>query len=348
MLPDISSTNQQTALTLHQPDTFLNNQLYVQLSRNGFDQVNWSEIPDEFLLYIYLHKNPQLGKDRTPQTKAKYLESLKPFMSYATEHGGIRYLTSSQVYAYQLHLERDKEYKPTTLSRHTVVIKQFLQFLYKEEMIERDITTKMIKVAKPKDQLVDRDLHSDEVKQLLKHFKGHDFFTYALLSILLSTGMRIAELANADMERLVWRSSEQAYFLDVEGKGKKQRPIVIYEDALSIIKELRRQRGFSEDSKVGPFFPKTNGKRYSATYLSGHFKHLLYEAPFDFVQSRKDPITAHTCRHYTAQYLIEQGADLTAIRDALGHASIQTTELYLKQRRRYSEHVGLKIKPMTM
>ncbi|GAK08315.1 hypothetical protein JCM19038_2095 [Geomicrobium sp. JCM 19038] len=73
-------------------------------------------------------------------------------------------------------------------------------------MIDRDITTKMIKVAKPKDQLVDRDLHEDEAKQLLQHFKGHDFFTYALLSILLSTGMRIAELANADMERLVWRS----------------------------------------------------------------------------------------------------------------------------------------------
>lgn len=181
MLPDISSSpNQQTSLTLHQPDTFLNDHLYVQLSQNGFDQVNWSEIPDEFLLYIYLHKNPQLGKDRTPQTKAKYLESLKPFMSYATEHGGIRSLTASLIYAYQLHLERDKEYKPTTLSRHTVVIKQFLQFLYKEEMIERDITTKMIKVAKPKDQLVDRDLHEDEVKQLLQHFKAHDFFSLTL------------------------------------------------------------------------------------------------------------------------------------------------------------------------
>lgn len=84
---------------------------------------------------------------------------------------------------------------------------------------------------------------------------------------------------------------------------------MIYEDVLSMIKELRRQQGISEDSKAG-LFTKTNGKRYSPTYLSSDFKHLLYESPFGFVRTRKDPITAHTCRHYTAQYLIEQNADL--------------------------------------
>ncbi|WP_193744671.1 hypothetical protein [Geomicrobium sp. JCM 19037] len=46
------------------------------------------------------------------------------------------------------------------MSLHTVVTKQILQFLYKEEMVEGYITAKMIAVAEPKDQLVDRDLYT--------------------------------------------------------------------------------------------------------------------------------------------------------------------------------------------
>lgn len=341
----ITTENQHQPLDISSPVSFLQPELYEEISAQGFESVDWKQIPDEFLLYIYLHKETKINQKRSNRTKRKYLETLRPFLEYAREFGGLRELTPQLVYAYQLKMEREKGYKATTLSRHSTVIKQFLLFLYKEDMLSHDLTYKMVQVAKPKNELIDRDLHEEDVEELLSYFKEHDWFIYTMLAVLTSTGLRIEELANAKWKNVYWRGKEQAYFLSVEGKGRKERPVVLFEDVLDIVREFRARRGLNTKEFTGEsaFFPKADGGHYHSSYLSYIFSKRVNEAPVNAVRNRKDPITPHTCRHYTTYYMLEHGADLASVQAMLGHESVQTTERYMLNRRKHSEHAALKI-----
>ncbi|GEK59882.1 hypothetical protein CHL76_14340 [Marinococcus halophilus] len=154
-------------------------------------------------MYIYLHKNNTLRKQRSERTKRKYVETLVPFLTYVQAFGGLKEISAQRVYAYQLHLKREKGYKASTLARHSTVVKQFLRFLVQENMMDTALTTKRAPVAQPREELVDRGLHEHEVEQLLTYFSQKDSFAYTLLVVLTSTGMRIEELANAK-----WRDLE--------------------------------------------------------------------------------------------------------------------------------------------
>ena len=336
---------QYQPLDISSSASFLDEALYQEISAQGFNDVDWKQIPDEFLLYIYLHKETKMNQERSERTKRKYVETLRPFLEYAQGLGGLRELTPQLVYAYQLKMEREKGYKATTLSRHTTVIKQFLLFLYREDILPQDVTYKMAQVAKPKNELVDRDLHEEEVEELLSYLKEHDWFTYTMLAVLTSTGLRIEELANAKWKDVYWREKEQAYFLSVEGKGGKERPVVLFEDVLEIVREFRARRGLitKEFTGEGAFFPKSNGGHYHPSYLSHVFSKRVNKAPVQVVRHRKDPITPHTCRHYATYYMLEYGADLASVQAMLGHESVQTTERYMLNRRKHSEHAALKI-----
>ncbi|WP_091588480.1 tyrosine-type recombinase/integrase [Alteribacillus bidgolensis] len=64
-------------------------------------------------------------------------------------------------------------------------------------MLPTDITIRIVQVAKPKEDLVDRDLYQEDVEKLLGYFKQKQWFTFTMLSVLTSTGMRIEELLRA-------------------------------------------------------------------------------------------------------------------------------------------------------
>ncbi|WP_026701699.1 tyrosine-type recombinase/integrase [Salibacterium aidingense] len=329
-------------LDLRRKASFLDTAHYYAISQQGFDGVNWERIPDEYLLYIYLHKSPKMNEDRSRRTIDKYLESLRPFLAFAVEHGGVRSLTPALVYSYQLQLQRSGSYASATLARHTSVIKQFLLFLYREGMIAENLTTKMAGVNI--EHHVNRDLHDEEVQALLSHFRSENRFIYTMLYVLLSTGMRIEELATAKWKDVYWRDKEEAYFLTVTGKGDKRRIVLLFEDVLDVVKAFRMRRGCEVESFTGEtaFFPKPDGRSYNATYLGATFsKHV------NTVLDREHPITPHTCRHYATHYMLERGADMDSVRAMLGHASIRTTEAYTKGERQHGEHAAAKIKQKT-
>lgn len=190
---------------------------------------------------------------------------------------------------------------------------------------------------------------------LLEHFKESDWFAYTLFYLLISTGMRISELATAKWDDLRFEPSVNHYFLEVKGKGNKRRDVIIFSDVLEVVTENRKRKGLI--TKVGhydgtAFFPKYNGSHYNTKYLSNEFTRIVNSAPFEFIQARlkkeeqgdiRYRITPHTCRHYTAAYFMDQGIDPKAIQDMLGHSSLMTTERYLRRKRDIKNHAGVKL-----
>ncbi|MEF3304156.1 tyrosine-type recombinase/integrase [Paenibacillus sp. GYB003] len=331
--------------TLQNSSSMLDNELFLTLSVEGFKNTNWQAVPGPMLVYLFLHDEPTIGKRRSMKTKTEYLRDIEQFLHYINEE--IRTIVPEDALAYQTWLERQK-YEAPTLRRKSTVTKQFLQYLYKNGVLSFDASIKMKRVAQPLDKQVNRDLYEHEVEQLLEYFKENDWFAYTLLLLLTSTGLRIEELASANWANLfIFRTNKnQHHFLKVVGKGGKPRDVRIYEDVLLAIFEFRKRRRLPTELNPGDstaFFAKPSGGHYSSTYLSTEFSKLIERSGFPFVIHRTDRITPHTCRHYTASFLSSRGADIRAIQDALGHASIVTTERYLWRHRRLENHASTRI-----
>ncbi|WP_160850601.1 tyrosine-type recombinase/integrase [Pontibacillus yanchengensis] len=340
---------------------WFNPSMYKRVVELGFRNVEWNEIPDELLLYLFLHDEPSLGSKRKETTKKEYFREAKQFMDYVFQtSGSIRSLHHEDVQNYQLQLEQ-QGYKSTTLRRKSVVIQQFLSYLVNKGIIDDDLTKSMKRISVKKETLVNRDFYDTEVQALLDYYQEEDYFMYTLLYVLISTGLRIQELADAKWGNVFYQPEVGLYFLTVVGKRDKAREVPIFEDVLEVIKEFRMRRRFTGELKNDgtPFFPKASGQHYSFKYLSQKFSNeiLSLQGQFEFINQRvqreeamkeeghniKYRITPHTCRHYTASYFLSKGADQKAVQDLLGHESSSTTDGYLRRKRKFEEHAAVKV-----
>ena len=148
----------------------------------------------------------------------------------------------------------------------------------------------------------------------------------ALLELLYSSGLRASECVAAD-----WRDIDfDLAVVRVEhGKGGKQRVVPVGTPALDALAGYRRALEIAasvganaEPSATSPVFLNNRGSRLSARSLARVVTRTLQRAG---IQAKAGP---HTLRHSFATHLLEQGADLRAIQEMLGHASISTTQRY--------------------
>jgi len=358
---EIEKLNSQNEVIKSEEFDWFNPLMFEKVTEVGFRNVNWNEIPDEMLLYLFLHDEPTLGSKRRDTTKREYFREANQFLDYVFKnYGGIRQLHHEDVLNYQLYLEKEG-YKATTLRRKNVVVQQFLSYLNQKNILNQDLTQSMKRISVKKENLVNRDFYEDEVQSLLDYYEKNNWFMYTLLYVLVSTGLRIQELANAKWSSLFYHPDVGMYFLTVIGKRDKAREVPIFEDVLEVVRELRMRRGFTRELEHdgSPFFPKADGQHYNFKYLSQKFSEeiLSLEEQFDFIKQRiqreeamkeedksiRYRITPHTCRHYTASYFLSKGADQKAVQDLLGHESSTTTDGYLRRKRKFEEHAAVKV-----
>jgi integrase/recombinase XerD len=144
-----------------------------------------------------------------------------------------------------------------------------------------------------------------------------------LLELLYATGCRVSEVSNLLLANL---HLDEGYCL-VEGKGSKQRMVPVGKTAQAAIREyLQQLRPKLVDSKPADECPWL--------LLSRTGKRLRREAVWELVKryalrAEIDPnVSPHTLRHSFATHMLSGGADLRQIQELLGHASIQTTQIY--------------------
>lgn len=142
----------------------------------------------------------------------------------------------------------------------------------------------------------------------------------AILEVLYSCGLRVSELVNLKISDLFL--DEQ--FIRVFGKGSKQRLVPIGEPAIKAIGFYRQVRDAGPVSKSAE----------DILFLNRRGSKMTREMVFHIVKEQAEAagirknVSPHTFRHSFATHLVENGADLRAVQDMLGHESILTTEIY--------------------
>ncbi|CEG27724.1 tyrosine recombinase XerD [Bacillus sp. B-jedd] len=209
-----------------------------------------------------------------------------------------------------------------TIARHVASIRSFHQFLLRDKAAEHDPT---VHIESPQlERTLPKVLSMQEVEILLEAPGKQDHFGLrdkAMLEILYATGIRVSELIGLNMDDLHLSMG----FLRCIGKGNKERIIPVGRtaaEALEMYLSKGRPRFISKKVKEDALFLNHQGKRLTRQGFWKILKKLSLEAGID-----KD-LTPHTLRHSFATHLLENGADLRAVQEMLGHSDISTTQIY--------------------
>ena len=267
----------------------------------------------DFITYLRNERNV------SPHTLRSYhsdLEQLSTFLGdkelSAVDHQTLRRFIA--------HLMQG-EVKKSSIARKLSAIRTFFRYLNREGILTSNPARL---VATPRrEQRLPAVLTADDAIRLMESPKAkkpadHDTMLRdrAVLETLYSTGIRASELIGMNREDIDRHDS----LIRIRGKGRKERIVPVGTKALDAIDAyLGRLAGSSDIAAV---FLGPSGKRLTARtvqrILQNHRKQLG-------LQQKASP---HTLRHSFATHLLESGADLRAIQELLGHASLSTTQRY--------------------
>ena len=232
------------------------------------------------------------------------------------------HVTSSQIENF-IQVLNEVEISRRSQARMLSSARSFFHYLMIEDEILSDPTEF---IAGPKlDQYLPEVLSYEEILKIIDHIDlSHPQGTrnLAIIETLYASGLRVSELVDLRISYVY----PDLQMIRVVGKGNKERLIPISDKALHKIKlyiEGDRNRMMNIDPAAKDIlFLNRRGKKLSRVMVFNIIKSAVADAGI-----RKD-ISPHSFRHSFATHLVEGGADLRAVQEMLGHASITTTEIY--------------------
>lgn len=221
---------------------------------------------------------------------------------------------------YMKHL-LDWGYKRRTVVRKMMAIRSFLKYLLRNEIIDLN-PLEYVDIIKGEKTL---PIFIDE-KSMTKILNAPDrsrmegLRSAAILELLYSTGMRIAELEALDVGDVDFENSVVRVF----GKGKKERIISVGQTALKVLSSYLARRSSGRPVPDNePLLRTSTGNRYTARALRYIVQRYIHQVCPDL--RHQGP---HVIRHSFATHLLNRGVNLRALQELLGHDSLSTTQIY--------------------
>ena len=217
--------------------------------------------------------------------------------------------------------EYNNGYSSKTVARRLATIKSYFKYLVKTELIQENISIHINspKVPKKLPNFVDKNLIDTLMKtpSLDTHIGIRD---RAVLELFYSTGMRLSELVNMNIGDFEINKK----LIRVIGKGNKERMIPYGRNAESAIKNYLKIRNLSLKPAFAnkPLFVNSSEKRISKRTIQRRMNNYI-----KLVADGKR-IGPHLLRHTFATHLLDNGADIRAVKDLLGHSSLSSTQIY--------------------
>jgi len=265
----------------------------------------------------------RLEKSLSPHTIEAYGRDIKRFFEYLSlqQRSDIHNLHISDLEHFVAFLA-DLGLEASSQARMISTLKAFFRYLLLENLIQSDPTL-LLQAPKLSRKLPDT-LSYPEIQLVIDSVdqsKPEGVRDRAILETLYSCGLRVSELTTLKISHLYVEEG----FIRVRGKGDKERLVPIGQASIRQIAIYRTQ--------VRTHCPVVKGEE-DFLFLNRRGKHLSRVMIFLMIKKQaalagvEKTISPHTFRHSFATHLLEGGADLRAIQEMLGHASITTTDIY--------------------
>jgi integrase/recombinase XerC len=257
----------------------------------------------------------------SPHTCKNYLRDLNRFSEFLRNRdiGQWTQVNYEEVSAYAAHRFRNG-LKGRSIQRELSSIRGLYQYLIREGLMKSNPAKE---VSAPKgEQRLPKTCDAEQIGRLLDHRNSDDELLLrdlAMFELMYSSGLRLAELVSINLTDIDIGQRQ----LIVTGKGNKTRYLPVGSRAIEAIQRwLGVRSDFCKDEDHEALFISRLGKRISARNVQCRLDALVKRRSLD------QPLSPHALRHSFATHLLESSGDLRAVQELLGHANINTTQIY--------------------
>lgn len=255
-----------------------------------------------------------------------YAQDLRTFARFTKGHHLTDPLSKDDILAYHRHLRDELDAKPATIERRLVTLKSYFAWRAdRNSALPSPFADVRISVRIPR--RLPRPIERDTLKAVL-HSKAvpssaqpaEQQVTILIIKLLIVTGLRISELTTLKIRDV----SADAAQMIVRGKGNRERIVFVPNAELQEVFRRYCADRAKHGSLKSPLFLNAVGRRLRSQTFRKRLRvlsHRLGIAPH---------LTPHRFRHSAATLLIEEGTDIRMVQALLGHASLRTTEIYVR------------------
>lgn len=206
----------------------------------------------------------------------------------------------------------------SSVTRKIASIKGFFRFLAANKEIKSNPS---LSVSSPKiPKKLPKVISYEEIEKLLKN--RLTIKEKAVFELLYATGLRVSELVNLTVKNVDFKTG----LIRTTGKGSKDRIVPMGKKAKEALSRYMKERNLLLKAKMG------SGAESDYIFLNDKSEKISRQWVYNFIKKQGETInktiSPHTIRHSFATHLLENGADLRAVQELLGHRSVVTTQLY--------------------
>jgi len=261
--------------------------------------------------------------DVKPSSKRTYSTAVKQFISYLACNG-IRQPEREDIINWRDGMRENK--KATTIQTYLTAVKLFFRWLEQESLyknIADHVKTVKVQAGHKKDFLT-----SNQSRAVLRNIKTDNIKglrDYAMISLMLTTGIRTIEVIRADVNDIKEVGGESVLFVWGKGRDEKAEYVKLAPQVKKAIMTYLEARGAVDGT--APLFTSTSnnnaGERITTRSVRKIAKNAMIQAGYN-----SDRLTAHSMRHTAGTLALLNGATPREVQQLLRHSNINTTMIY--------------------
>ena len=282
----------------------------------------------------------EIEKGAASKTQENYGRYLNKFIKWLKSINNIdikpHELTADHIWKYRIFLSRspisDKNQKPLskkTQNYYLIALRNLLSYFADRDI--QSLPIEKVKLAKDKTGQIPKFLSLEQIEKLfLAPDTSHNIGLRdrAILEVLFSTGLRVAELAALNKDQLKIKLDTEDLELSIKGKGGRTRVVYFSERAIKSLREYLKTRDDNDKALFINYRPrKTDKDSPSLRRLTARSMERILEK-YSKMAGLPISATPHTLRHSYATDLLNQGVDIRIVQELLGHQNITTTQIY--------------------
>jgi site-specific recombinase XerD len=294
-----------------------------------------NSIPFPQLLHAFFHDWLVRQRNVSHHTVLSYRDSWRLFLRFVAAQKsksvaklGLNDLTEVEVLAFLQDIEEVRKASIGTRNCRLSALHSFFSFVAGREPLAAAQCASVLRIpTKQSPQTEACYLEEEEITAILAQpdrSRAEGQRDHVLLAVLYNTGARIQEALNLSPQAFRLESPFQVRLL---GKGRKERICPLWPETVDLVKALLKRKPCAEQDRI---FVNRYGRPLNAAGVRFKLKHYVGGAAKKVPSLAKKRVSPHSFRHATAVSLVRAEVDVTVIRSWLGHASLDTTNIYAR------------------
>lgn len=287
----------------------------------------------------------------SPQTVASCRDTFRLLLRFVRETKRIEpsalcltELDVPTILAFLNYLEHQRGNAVRSRNIRLSTIRSFFRFVALRDPERVELVTRILAIpVKRQDKKLVGYLTREEMEAILAATDRSKWVgrrDYALLLTMYNSGARVSEMTTLRCDQVLFGVST---FLQLHGKGRKDRTIPLWLQTSRVLKEWFRELGADQRQTAFPNARRQPLSRHGVNYL---LQQTVQKAMVNCPSLRCKTVTPHVIRHATAMALLQAGVDIATIALWLGHESIETTHVYLEADLELKERALQKLAPV--